>query len=85
MSKWKISDDLTDEDRIVIDTGPSRGCIIVERHIEGHDQEDMPAARMIVAAPEMLDALKQVEQWLPAQGPQGDFIRAAIAKAEGRS
>jgi hypothetical protein len=37
------------------------------------------------AMPELLEALKQVDTWLAAQGPQGDFIRDAIARAEGRT
>lgn len=42
-------------------------------------------ARLIAAAPEMLGALKRVLETTPHwNGPQGDFIRDAIAKAEGR-
>ena len=53
-----------------------------------------PNARLIAAAPEMLEALRsladavdvtEIPQWVPALGTAYDAARAAIAKAEGES
>ena len=50
-------------------------------------------ARLIAAAPEMLEALKEIEAWIPSAAPDEpggmsimdaiDISRAAIAKAKG--
>lgn len=45
-------------------------------------------ARLIAAAPDLLEALRAAEDWLDgwvSAEPQLAMIRAAIAKAEGRS
>lgn len=82
----------------------AHGWWVVSRDPEGHDCIDAsgdggfnePEARLIAAAPEMLEALKaflaydeqdgesDVEMML-AYGEARDMARAAIAKAEGQS
>lgn len=88
MSKWKISEELSDENHIVIDTGERLGCILIERHIDGKDLEDIPNAQLIAAAPEMYEELKYLLESIHSdQLVLGDRARieAVIAKAEGRS
>jgi len=50
---------------------------------------DHPDARLIAAAPDILDALKEADRYLvhhvPEDCPPVTTVRAAIAKAEGRS
>ena len=52
---------------------------------ECHDDCSEANARLIAAAPEMLEALKDVLAWLsgPRYGNPSGMIRAAIAKATG--
>lgn len=84
--QWHISEELTGDNHIVIDTGKS-GCVLIERHIKGHDQDDMPMAYLIAAAPDLLEACKLIEYWLADANvccfPRST-LHAAIAKAEGR-
>lgn len=58
------------------------------------DDETIPNARLITAAPELLDELKSVLEWIQTGKVEGvgfceatiaDAIRSAIAKAEGRA
>lgn len=53
-------------------------------------QEDVDTARLIAAAPDMLEALMAAAQWVETRtevhpADAWDKVRAAIAKAEGRS
>lgn len=83
MSNWKISEELTDDKHIVIDTGQKRGCILLERHIEGCDSEDMLNARIIAAAPQMLDALKTIIPFIENESAKTIALLAKM-KAEGK-
>lgn len=91
MSKWKISEELSDENHIVIDTGERLGCILIERHIDGKDLEDIPNAQLISAAPELYEALKNMFVKLEMASPEVrrmvnyNEIEQAIYKAEGKS
>jgi hypothetical protein len=88
---WVISEEFTDSHDIVIDLGTD-GSILVERHVEGKDAADMPNAKLVAAAPEMLDALKSACEFIQNTRPAGNcetrdglisFIKSKIAKAEG--
>ena len=77
--------------------GRSISCKIVARttnHNAAPDTEEAANARLIAAAPELLEALKLAEErivelsaWakIEAEGQTIAEIRAAIAKAEGRA
>lgn len=59
-------------------------------HMVGHSEEDKANARLIAAAPDLLEALQEVsetfnESWREGstQRRLGDLARAAIAKAGG--
>lgn len=94
---WTVSDELTTDKHFVIDLGPNvSGCILIERHREGFDASDEANARLIAAAPGMLDGLKQAvkqiaDDWASTSTPLDghraliDKLDAIIAKAEGRS
>lgn len=89
MSKWKISEELSDENHIVIDTGERQGCILIERHIDGKDLEDIPNAQLIAAAPELYEALEKVRNRLKEYASLTEFeitsVLRALEKAEGKS
>ena len=60
----------------------------MSEHSEKPMQQNASHARLIAAAPEMYEALKEVERWVenrPEEHPYDTWkkIRAAIAKAEG--
>ena len=53
---------------------------------DGYGEQQMANARLIAAAPELLDALEEVVQWLELGDHEGQMhskARAAIAKAKG--
>lgn len=89
---WEISDDFTDHHHIVIDLGHGvDGCVLIERHVEGHDAADFPNAHLIITAPEMLEALKSVVHFVKNGEGVGNMLllhcEAVIAratKAEGK-
>ena len=62
------------------------GVAVIERSVEGRDGCDMPDARLIAAAPELLEALQHIARAestsLALEYVQG-IARAAIAKATG--
>lgn len=61
---------------------PSIGEIVC-RVEEWSEKQDEANARLIAAAPELLDALKLVVQRCGPNSTDGAIARAAIAKAEG--
>ena len=58
--KWEVEKLLSDRDDeyIVISIGDSGGCALLERHIAGKDQHDMPNANLIASAPTLYGALQ---------------------------
>jgi hypothetical protein len=64
------------------------GVAVIERKVEGKDQCDMADARLIAAAPDLLEALKAVvsawETGKPYVNEMG-AARAAIARATGEA
>jgi hypothetical protein len=81
---WQVAHDWHDEDesldymRVVADS-----CVIANTILEDD-------ARLIAAAPELLEALKLIAEWADSGRHEEDFsaignkARAAIAKAEGK-
>ena len=81
---WKISEELSTDFRIAIDLSGIAGTVLVERHINGHDECDMPNAHLICAAPDMYEALKGVSAVADRETMEFVYARTAIAKAEGK-
>lgn len=90
LGPWNISAEHSDDRHIVIDLGERKGCVLIERHIVGHDMSDQANAALVAAAPEMLEALKRIIQSAPFNGLplalETDIQNAChvIAQAEGR-
>lgn len=66
--------------------GEGRQVEVVAYDVHGRTAE--ADAALIAAAPDLLDALRLAEEWLVSVGADGSpltAVRAAIAKAEGRS
>lgn len=57
--QWKKSEELTDDKHIVIDTGNKLGCILIEKHVSPLEYLDEDACNLILAASDMLNALKE--------------------------
>lgn len=70
-----------DKDVVGIDAARMNGSVY-RLDIEGIDHPD---ARLIAAAPDVLEALKAVMRVADRHTAEFDMARAAIAKAEGRS
>lgn len=65
-------------------TNASRMRVLANVHIEPGNEVDLANAKLIAAAPELLDALKLAEQWLEGWAsaePELAIVRVAIAKA----
>ena len=96
LKNWKIGDNnivTTQESygecrkgHICIDMPTHKSAAIVYRHeIEESDDECIKAANLIVAAPDMLNALCEVRQYMTAHIPEKvfDIVDNAVAKALG--
>ena len=64
------------------------GISVIERKVKGRDQHDTANARLIAAAPDLLEALEEllavaVQYDLPLSDPERIKARAAIARARG--
>jgi hypothetical protein len=95
--QWTIFPEQTDKNYIIIGTGEGiKGCILLERHTKGSDSEDMPNAKLIASAPELLEALKNLINTAKVAmrdanrdgagfdvNAELEEARAAIEKAEG--
>lgn len=57
---WMVDLFLSDNEHFVINIPNKDGVAFIERHVSGKDQEDLPNAHLIAAAPEMYEALKQI-------------------------
>lgn len=57
---WNIDLNLSDEKHFVIDIEKRDGVILLERHVAGKDQDDLPIAHLIAAAPEMYEVLSRL-------------------------
>ena len=82
IKEWKISEELTDDKHIIIDTGEKRGCILLERHIEGQDLDDMPNAHLIASAPGLYQTLKDILPFVINESAQ-KLIVLNMMKARG--
>jgi len=82
-------------DAVISDATEAHICTVLggegTRFIDDEDnQECLANARLIAAAPDLLDALKEVQDWandgfrVALRDDQKAKIAAAIAKAEGR-
>lgn len=63
--------------------------VVANIHIEPGNAMDKANARLVAAAPDMLEALKSIREWSPFLGaedaPCWALVENAIAKAEGRT
>lgn len=82
---WQVDLELSDNAHIAINIPNQDGVVLLERHVAGKDQEDLPNAHLIAAAPELYELLH--ECIYNATGPQGlfDDIKKVLAKARGES
>ncbi len=89
---WKLVQESVDPSWHIITAAGGR--ITVNIHIEAGNATDIANARLIAAAPEMLEALKMAQQVINAHIPNempvcvpgvSRYIREAIANAEGRA
>ena len=76
---WNLYDDTASTGRIeIVALGKT-----VARIYRSVPEEDLPNARLIAAAPEMLYALKSLKRILTVDSPEWNAADAAIAKATG--
>lgn len=77
---WTVSDD----NGLRIDAGSTDHVIAMAQYIPEKKEEAYSNARLIAAAPELLEALKLMQASLRASGQINATVDNAIAKAEGR-
>ena len=64
------------------------GIAVIERKVKGRDQHDTANARLLAAAPDLLEALEDIVQWIERGDFEESFLaaaRAAIARARGEA
>ncbi len=78
------TDGLTVYPRMILDAKiQPRICKVDSFHTGGGDRESN--ARLIAAAPELLEALRKAERHCPPNSEAEILARAAIAKSEGKT
>jgi hypothetical protein len=89
---WEVGSKLNDGNLGVLDAGPETQCFVAfvpPNHIRGTQHQEANA-RLISAAPELLQACKDAANWLARSVRKDDQecaedLRAAITKAEGEA
>lgn len=65
------------------------GIAVIERKVKGHDQHDTANARLIAAAPDLLEALELADAALSGANMNMNVVerkvKAAIARARGEA
>lgn len=86
MSTWKISEELTDENHIVIDLGTGLGCIMLERTFDA--EVDMIIAKKVSYAPDLMNKLKECANLITSEiiyskGDSTDLLMKEIEQIVG--
>jgi len=86
--QWELWPDYTNKEICVGAVQPHSNLVCAAAVVPYTDKEEgFAVARLIAAAPELLEALEDILTFLPPEwvaGPAGDRGRAAIAKATGK-